>query len=264
MPSCPHCGKSISQANPKFCPYCGKIWVAQQSAAAAPSSPVNAQGPVEQKAAPAPESHVMSPEPKENRYISIANEIRQTPPSFLASFAEIMNQLSQTNKLEVYLAAKKQIERTDLIYDYGFFSVAEIFLDSRIAPGDIVLYGAPFRLQSDDILLTCWPDKQYGLRILHMVASSFGADGAVEVKDFSGKVFRTSLPFILGKVVHIISFDSTEWRGILSRLTPVEFLTARLKTLRDSYQQSTIAGKEKMAQELDRRITALSGSTKSP
>jgi hypothetical protein len=92
--------------------------------------------------------------------------------------------------MDVYLAMKKQIERTGLILDYGFFSVAEAFVDSRIAPGDVVMYATPERLQSNDVVLVCWPDKDAGLRIVHMTAASFSAGGAVEVRDLvSGRTF---------------------------------------------------------------------------
>ncbi len=266
MASCPHCGKPISQANPKFCPYCGKTLQVNPvaSAAASPASGTTEQSLGEPSASSSSVTSAQAP-PKETGYATIADEIRKTPPNVLATFAEVMNKLSQTNKLEVYLAVKKQIERTNLIYDYGFFSVAEVFVDSRIAPGDIVLYAPPIRLQSNDIVLTCWPDKDLGVRILHMVASSFGPEGMVEVKDSSGNRFQTSIPFIIGRFVHRIDFDSQAWRDMLGQLAPAEFLTSRLKALRDWYQNSTaIVEKDQRIQELDRRLAILSKVPSSP
>jgi hypothetical protein len=168
--------------------------------------------------------------------------------------------------MDVYLISKKQIERTGLILDYGFFSVAEVFVDSRIAPGDVVMYGTPERLQSNDIVLVCWPDKDAGLRIAHMTAASFGAGGTVEVKDLvSGKMFQTTTPYILGRVVYTMKFDTPDWRDVMGRLMPDTMLLQRLQALQAFYEKNAkLDGREDKLLEVGRRLAILAKSSRAP
>ncbi|MGP8057774.1 MAG: zinc ribbon domain-containing protein [Nitrososphaerales archaeon] len=265
MVSCPRCGKPISEVSPKFCPYCGENLQAEPIAPVPITASSTAEGkdtgePILAQASGVPAGLTTS---KKSGFSVIADEIRSTPPNILATFAEVMNLLSQTNKMEIYLAIKKQIERTNLILDYGFFSVAETFVGSRIAPGDIVMYSTPVRLQSNDVVLTCWPDKELGMRILHMVASSFGPEGVVEVRDSSGKKFQTTLWYILGRVVYTIEFDTPAWREMVGQLMPDTMLTQRLQKLRELYEKNTnVDEREKKILELERRLTILSNASK--
>jgi len=143
-------------------------------------------------------------------FSKITNEILAASESVSDSIFNILIKLAEKYPGAVYWICKKFLQEYQRFYivDSGYIGISDRFLTDIMYPGDIVVYTAPEKLKTGDLIQIIFTDeKNVNVSIVHGKISTFNTDGSVEVEDItSGEKYKIGKWNILGKVIKIILF----------------------------------------------------------
>lgn len=194
------------------------------------------------------------------RYGEIADTIRQPPQHTLETLGKVMQELEKSHSAQVLMACKKYIQRRGLyLTDHGTFGLPLSFLENIYSPYDMLLYSAPDRFKSNDLILVYSYNEENIIRPFHMGVVGFSATGNVEVSYVETRrhvVIPASC--IIARLLKVIAFGDPLWHELIYEMINQPDLINSLQGMVDKVSKAPeYPEKGKQLAELKRRLNLI-------
>ncbi|MDD3856714.1 MAG: hypothetical protein PHP43_01525 [Methanoculleus sp.] len=195
-------------------------------------------------------------------YERLAHEVLERPESIPSAIHNLLLKLAETHPGAVYWIIRKFYQEYLRLYvsDTGYIGIADRYEPDLMYPGDIVLYMVPESPQAGDVVQISFTDKgEVSVYVIHGRVIGCNDDRSVQVADTStGEEYRVVDWNILGKLVRVIPFGSSEWQELFTASgVPKGWVATSVEENIRSIQDSDIAGKDEAIAELKRRLKDL-------
>lgn len=195
-------------------------------------------------------------------YERLAREVLERPESIPSAIHNLLLKLAETHPGAVYWITRKFYQEYLRLYvsDTGYIGIADRYEPDLMYPGDIVLYMMPESPQAGDVVQISFTDRgEVSVYVIHGRVIGCNDDRSVEVADTStGEEYRVVDWNILGKLVRVIPFGSSEWQELFTASgVPKEWVATSVEENIRSVQDSDVAGKDETIAELKRRLKDL-------
>jgi hypothetical protein len=188
--------------------------------------------------------------------------VLERPESIPSAIHNLLLKLAETHPGAVYWIIRKFYQEYLRLYvsDTGYIGIADRYEPDLMYPGDIVLYMVPESPQAGDVVQISFTDKgEVSVYVIHGRVIGCNDDRSVQVADTStGEEYRVVDWNILGKLVRVIPFGSSEWQELFTASgVPKGWVATSVEENIRSIQDSDIAGKDEAIAELKRRLKDL-------
>lgn len=195
-------------------------------------------------------------------YERLAREVLERPESIPSAIHNLLLKLAETHPGAVYWITRKFYQEYLRLYvsDTGYIGIADRYEPDLMYPGDIVLYMMPESPQTGDVVQISFTDRgEVSVYVIHGRVIGCSDDRSVQVADTStGEEYRVVDWNILGKLVRVIPFGSSEWQELFTASgVPKEWVATSVEENIRSVQDSDVAGKDEAIAELKRRLKDL-------
>ncbi|MCT8338029.1 hypothetical protein FKB36_11170 [Methanoculleus sp. Afa-1] len=195
-------------------------------------------------------------------YERLAHEVLERPESIPSAIHNLLLKLAETHPGAVYWIIRKFYQEYLRLYvsDTGYIGIADRYEPDLMYPGDIVLYMVPESPQAGDVVQISFTDKgEVSVYVIHGRVIGCNDDRSVQVADTStGEEYRVVDWNILGKLVRVIPFGSSEWQELFTASgVPKGWVATSVEENIRSIQDSDVAGKDEAITELKRRLKDL-------
>mgnify|MGYP001009835874 FL=1 len=195
-------------------------------------------------------------------YENLARQVLERPESIPSAIHNLLLKLAETHPGAVYWIVRKFYQEYLRLYvsDTGYIGIADRYEPDLMYPGDIILYMVPESPQPGDVVQISFTDKgEVSVYVIHGRVVACNDDRSVQVADTStGEEYRVVDWNILGKLVRVIPFGSSEWQELFTASgVPKGWVATSLEENIRSIQDSDVAGKDEAITELKRRLKDL-------